>query len=286
MFAFDPVEYLAESSAASIVIPNAFLTQSNPARCRIFRLVLNQGECGACIAFAHATAASMRLCLNRDIDFIPSPYRLFDCAQGDCGRGLSFPEIMPWLSAGVDDLNMSLHSFGQGCSVNHDHGVFISKMTTNARKIQLDIMQNGPVMGEFVIENDFASWHDNGIFHVNRSNSESVHKHAMVILGWGAYPEPHWIIKNSWGVKWGNKGFARMELGALNYAISHNDTWNMKTKLLGWIYTHTRVAVFFSLLRWFMLFVSLSVIWAAFEVGYDLVEDCCKHVDLDGESMV
>ncbi|OTF72132.1 hypothetical protein BLA29_014704, partial [Euroglyphus maynei] len=34
--------------------------------------------------------------------------------------------------------------------------------------------------------------------------------HAVVIVGWD---EKSWIVKNSWGTGWGDKGFFRMKRG-------------------------------------------------------------------------
>ena len=34
--------------------------------------------------------------------------------------------------------------------------------------------------------------------------------HALVIIGWGDDPVPHWIVHNSWGSDWGNNGKAKI----------------------------------------------------------------------------
>ena len=55
--------------------------------CRIFSHVFAQNDCGACVAFAVATAAAARACVREKRDWIPSPYRLFACGGGKCKGG-------------------------------------------------------------------------------------------------------------------------------------------------------------------------------------------------------
>jgi len=214
-------------------VPDEFMTPI-ASNCRISSYMLDQGECGACIAFAHATAIAMRLCLNMNIDFIPSPYRLFDCARGKCNKGLSFPELKKWLSNGVSDLNQSKQIYNQSCSAMHGPRFFMSNVMTGLRTIQIDIMQNGPVTGAIVVNNNFQVW-GGGIYHINRSKALSIHKHAVVLVGWGAFPEPHWIIRNSWGTDWGEHGMGRLEFQTLDYAISYTNSWNPSSEFL-WLF--------------------------------------------------
>ena len=42
------------------------------------------------------------------------------------------------------------------------------------------------------------------------------HTHSVVLIGWGfdkAENLPYWIVQNSWGTHWGEKGFGRIQRG-------------------------------------------------------------------------
>ena len=46
------------------------------------------------------------------------------------------------------------------------------------------------------------------------------YNHALTIIGWGLHPIPHWIVKNSWGAKWGRDGVGRVPWTKLDCAFS------------------------------------------------------------------
>jgi C1A family cysteine protease len=51
-----------------------------------------------------------------------------------------------------------------------------------------------------------------GIFSMSAEtcNSQSIGNHIPLIVG---YSSDYWIVKNSWGTNWGEKGFFRIKKG-------------------------------------------------------------------------
>jgi len=54
--------------------------------------------------------------------------------------------------------------------------------------------------------------YSSGIYH--HTTGDQLGGHAVKILGWGSENGvDYWICANSWGPKWGEEGFFRIQLG-------------------------------------------------------------------------
>lgn len=94
--------------------------------------------------------------------------------------------------------------------------------------IKAEIYKFGPIMAGYEVFRDFMqpsptnpSW-ATGIYRYD-GVSEKDGGHAITIVGWGTDPdsgETFWIIRNSWGVAWGEAGYFRMYAGQCG--IEHN----------------------------------------------------------------
>ncbi|QBZ81428.1 Peptidase domain containing protein [Pandoravirus celtis] len=94
--------------------------------------------------------------------------------------------------------------------------------------IKAEIYKFGPIMAGYEVFRDFMqpgqgnpSW-ATGIYRYD-GVSEKDGGHAITIVGWGTdgdTGETFWIIRNSWGVAWGEAGYFRMYAGQCG--IEHN----------------------------------------------------------------
>ena len=92
--------------------------------------------------------------------------------------------------------------------------------------IRREIYQFGPVTSGMVIHDDFLHWNPtspNEIYQYD-GTSASNGGHAISIIGWGVSDTgiKYWIIRNSWGSEWGDKGYFKILRGSNHCEIEEN----------------------------------------------------------------
>jgi len=106
-------------------------------------------------------------------------------------------------------------------------------------KIKMDIMKNGPVSAGFLITDLWDNFYNNlfnptDIFTTdyvrkNRNNQyvNILGGHAISIVGWGKKDNvEYWIVRNSWGEEWGDKGYFYMEINCPEIRMEE-DVWGI-----------------------------------------------------------
>jgi hypothetical protein len=90
-------------------------------------------------------------------------------------------------------------------------------------RIREEIFMWGPVATGMKVYPDFYTFDPTVTIYEWNGKDESVGGHAIEIVGWGVdRATPYWIVKNSWGVKWGIDGYFRMVRGVNNCEIEEN----------------------------------------------------------------
>lgn len=91
--------------------------------------------------------------------------------------------------------------------------------------MRLELVKNGPITVAFEVYKDFLSYKGGVYVHSgldNKFNPFELTNHAVLAVGYG-YDEasklPYWIVKNSWGEKWGLSGYFKILRGADECAI-------------------------------------------------------------------
>jgi C1A family cysteine protease len=78
------------------------------------------------------------------------------------------------------------------------------------------IFKYGPVAFTSTCTGRNFMFYKKGVFHDKSPKTTRKLNHAMIMVGYGTSTEPdgrkldYWIVKNSYGVKWGEKGYIRM----------------------------------------------------------------------------
>jgi hypothetical protein len=197
-------------------------------QCHALHHVFQQGLCPACFPLSLASALGTRWCMkagsrssnssSADISLgeegMPSPFRIFDCAGAECSEdapGLNALHLMMVLREGVPALGQSPPVFGWGCQRGSIRSKDFSQVC-GIDRIKREIFMHGPAIlfvdlrEERHLLMQFEEW---GVWDDDTYNT-IVSRHSLMLVGWSSTPTPHWIVKNSWGPTWGNKGFGRV----------------------------------------------------------------------------
>ncbi|KAF8100457.1 hypothetical protein N665_0224s0040 [Sinapis alba] len=85
-----------------------------------------------------------------------------------------------------------------------------TKMVNEEELIQL--VKVGPVMVSIHAREDLINHRGEGIFYGDKRSKEKTQgNHLVLLMGYNSINGQHyWIIQNTWGVKWGDKGFAKI----------------------------------------------------------------------------
>jgi len=76
-------------------------------------------------------------------------------------------------------------------------------------ELMKEIYLRGPIASALRTSLEFRKWNGLGIFNHALADKQP-EGHAIVVVGWGTSPTPHWICRNSWGTEFGEKGYFRI----------------------------------------------------------------------------
>jgi len=81
------------------------------------------------------------------------------------------------------------------------------------RNMQLHIAEYGPIYMSFQTTNEFMGW-DWAKHPVYTGGASPVGGHAVIAAGWGVQGhDDYWLIRNSWGSGWAEKGYCKFKRG-------------------------------------------------------------------------
>ena len=190
--------------------------------------VKNQGQCGSCAAFS--AIAAFEVCYkkitNESIDF--SEQQLVDCGYKHAGAkgcvGAPQHAYMDWLGTLKPGLTTEKGYPYKGVKSKYKCPKSLTVANTGARVAKAYYTYNGTeeLMRKLVLKHGAVlatvtasgplSQYKSGIF----GGCEPGKKvdHAVTVVGYGREKGiDFWLIKNSWGLKWGEKGYFRLKRG-------------------------------------------------------------------------
>jgi inhibitor of cysteine peptidase len=190
----------------SRALPSAFswVPQCSP--------VKNQGSCGSCWSFA--TEGSFEAVINiwdnviRDL----SEQWLVNCDNGanGCGGG-TYAYKMFVNNGGVYETDLPYKGKDGTCGTSytyHEKAKTYGTVTNNVDKMKQALYDYGPMYVSICAGSNLQAYKTGVITKTDGTQTN----HGVVLCGWND-TDGCWIIKNSWGASFGEKGYFRIKYG-------------------------------------------------------------------------
>ena len=193
--------------------------------------VKSQGHCGSCWTFSTTGAIEAHHAIKYGMwrTSLLSEQQLIDCAQAFDNKGCSggLPshafEYVRYAKGLSEEFLYSYEGKDERCryspGINSTIvGATVYKSFNVTEGDEDSIMEivatKGPVSIAFQVVNDFRLYHSGVYSSTQCKNGSQDVNHAVLIVGYGTEQGvPYWLIKNSWGPKWGEEGYFKMERG-------------------------------------------------------------------------
>jgi cathepsin F len=191
--------------------------------------VKDQGQCGCCWAFSSvANIESLYYIKYRQVVDL-AEQQLLNCDTYDSGcNGGSMMNAFAYLKSStglIKESDLPYTSSSATCAISNF--LPVAKVTastrypyTNESSIASFLYSNGPLA--VAINGNILFNYVSGIIKATSSQCDPTNlNHAVLIVGYGVSgTTSYWIVKNSWGVYWGESGYFRIAKGSSTCGIN------------------------------------------------------------------
>jgi len=179
--------------------------------------VKNQGHCGSCWAFA--TSGSMEACVSIATGQTPglSEQQLQDCmfSRVCSPGGGGGADAIDWVKNNgiVSDSEIPYTESDGQCHGSNKRWKASGRVHGSSEDDLLRMVATGPVL--IGINADLLQSYSGGV--IDDAGHDRGRNHAVIVTGWttdcAGRSSRCWIIRNSWGEGWGERGFFRVAMG-------------------------------------------------------------------------
>jgi len=224
-------------------IPESFDARTKWDRCSdVIGHITNQKDCGSCWAMATAAVISDRACIKGLSQTQYSPQFMVSCYLNQAGCQGGFGATVWNDVSDIGTVPESCYPFvakdeacpskcANGTAITPEMYIKVPKFyspwadTDEARvkAIQREIMENGPVATSMLVFSGFSSIHRS--VYKREKNEKYGGGHMVRIIGWGTEGgEDYWLVANSWGDDWNEKGLFKIRRGTNEVNIENTIT--------------------------------------------------------------
>lgn len=191
--------------------------------------VKNQQQCGSCWAFSAVAAIEGQLFMNTSKLVSLSEQNLVDCSgeEGNegCNGGLmdqAFQYVID--NKGIDtEKAYPYEGVDDDCqydpkSVGAHLKAFTDIKSGSEKDLESAISTIGPISVAIDAGHQSFQFYSSGVYNEpNCGSSEQSLNHGVTAVGYGSQnAKEYYIVKNSWGTTWGNKGYILMSKNKKN----------------------------------------------------------------------
>jgi len=192
------------------------------------RPIRDQGQCGSCWAFATVglLEALWQLKNNKQLSDDLAPQQLVDCdtTSNGCNGGWIQGPIQYLLKDKYMDFETEYPYTAKDGTCYQDNVTNHSDILTKGLKMSWSaesvhsILLDGAVGTSVQVTSEFCMYRT-GVLNTQCTGWPN---HAVVIVGYGLENNvEYWLVRNSWGASWGDKGYIKIQRNDANKSSCH-----------------------------------------------------------------
>jgi len=182
----------------------------------------DQGQCGSCWAFATIGTIEGQWFIQKGKLVSLSEQDEVDCSKKQHNMGCNGGRV-DWgldyaiAAKGIDTAESYPYTARDGTckhkaeSVGATVSKYLKIKSKNETDLAVAISSVGPVGVAICVTNAWANYKSGVFYDSSCKSGEFDLSHAVLAVGYGTDAgKDYWIVKNSWGAKWGNQGYINM----------------------------------------------------------------------------
>ncbi|XP_054158270.1 procathepsin L-like [Oppia nitens] len=189
--------------------------------------VKDQGQCSSCWVFSTVAALESHLAMKTGKLNALSDQQVIDCTPNyTCKNGNFMETALQTVKAlgGIETnekypyVNGKIGKVGNCLKLDKPNRFFadnlkVVNVASNALHMQIALLDYGPLVVYIHVYANFFKYNSSTIYESVDCNQPI--NHAVTIVGFGEENgKPYWIVRNSWGAKWCDKGYIKILRGS------------------------------------------------------------------------